>query len=345
MPTMTPPVLSVANRAAGLRRRSFLAGAAGATLLPALGGLAAAAGTPALRIGSLKFGTLNWLVETITAEGLAARLDLRLETVDFASGQATTVALQAGDVDLIVTDWLWALRLRNEGRDFRFAPFSNALGALMVAAKGPVRSLSDLAGRKIGVAGGALDKSWLLLRAYAQERAGIDLATAAEAVYGAPPLVNQQLALGRVDAALTFWPFAARLDAAGFQRLLDVKDVIAGLGISPTPPLVGFVWRGGIEAEKGAALAGFFQAAAAANRVLATSETAWERLRPLMQAADDAEFVKLRDYFRAGIPGGFGEAELAACARLYEVLARVGGAELVGPKPGFDPALFAPLKV
>ncbi|GAB4067715.1 ABC transporter substrate-binding protein [Ancylobacter sonchi] len=319
-------------------RRALLA----APLLLALAPRGArAAEEPALRIGSLKFGTLNWLTETIRAEGIAAHEGLAMETIDFAGGQATTVALQAGDIDLIVSDWLWAMRRRQEGEDLRFAPFSNALGALMVAAGGPVRAIADLKGRKIGVAGGALDKSWLLLRAYAQRTAGLDLAKDAEPVYGAPPLINQQLSLGRIDAALTFWPFAARLDAQGFSRLIDMKDVVAGLGIAPTPPLVGFVWRERTATTKGGQLAAFFRASAAANRVLASSDAAWERLRPLMQAADEAEFVKLRDYYRAGMPGPFDAAGVAACAKLYEVLAGIGGAELVGPKPGFDAGLFA----
>ncbi|MCK0196274.1 transporter substrate-binding domain-containing protein [Ancylobacter sp. 6x-1] len=329
-----------------LNRRTLLA--AGALPFFAAGFVRAdgfaRADLPVLRIGTLKFGTLSWLIATIRAEGLDTREGFAIDMVELASGQATTVALQAGDIDLIVSDWLWAMRRRADGEDFRFAPFSNALGALMVAKDGPVRTLADLKGRKLGVAGGALDKSWLLLRAYGQQQAGLDLATGAEPVYGAPPLVNQQLVLGRVDAALTFWPFAARLDAKGFTRLLDVSEVIGGLGISPTPPLVGFVWRQRIEATKGTALAGFFRAAEAADRLLATSDAAWQRLRPLMQAADEAEFVKLRDYFRAGIPGAFGASEIEACGRLYEVLARLGGAELVGPKPGFDRALFAPLK-
>ncbi len=66
--------------------------------------------------------------------------------------------------------------------------------------------------------------------------------------------------------------------------------------------------------------------------MLATSDAAWERIRPLMQAADDAEFVKLRDYFRAGIPGTFDAGALGACERLYALLGayrrrRAGGAE------------------
>ncbi|WP_428029584.1 ABC transporter substrate-binding protein [Ancylobacter sp.] len=323
-------------------RRTLLAGAAALLAVPSL---ARAQGGPplGLRVGTLKFGTLNWLVETIRAEGLDTREGLALESVDFASGQATTVALQAGDVDLIVSDWLWALRRSNDGERMRFAPFSNALGALMVAADGPVKKLDDLRGRRIGVAGGTLDKSWLLLRAYSKAKIGVDLASAAEPVYGAPPLVSEQLPLGRVDAVLTFWPYAARLDARGFARLMDVSEMITGLGIAPVPPLVGFVWRNAAMAERGAAIAAFLRAAAGANRVLATSGAAWERIRPLMQAADDAEFARLRDYYRAGIPGSFGEAERVSCGKLYEVLAQIGGPELVGPNPGFDRSLFGPV--
>ncbi|WP_421697248.1 ABC transporter substrate-binding protein [Ancylobacter sp.] len=325
-----------------LSRRALLAAAAGLVATPSL--LRAQAGPAlALRVGTLKFGTLNWLVETIRAEGLDQREGLALESVDFASGQATTVALQAGDIDLIVSDWLWAMRRTSDGERMRFAPFSSALGAVMVAAKGPVKTLEYLRGRRIGVAGGALDKSWLLLRAYGKAKLGVDLASAAEPVYGAPPLVSEQLPLGRVDAVLTFWPYAARLDARGFARLIDVSEMVRGLGIDPVPPLVGFVWRNAVMAERGAAIAAFLRAAAAANRVLATNDSAWTRLRPLMQAADDAEFARLRDYYRAGIPGAFGEAERVSCAKLFEVLAQIGGEELVGPDPRFDRSLFGPI--
>jgi NitT/TauT family transport system substrate-binding protein len=326
-----------------LTRRALLASAA-ITLIPLLP-FPAHAQEPELklRIGSLKFGTLNWLVETIRGEGFDRQQGLTLDAVDFASGQATTVALQASDIDLIVSDWLWALRRTQDGERMRFAPFSNTLGALMVAADGPVKSLADLKGKKIGVAGGALDKSWLLLRAYGKAQLGVDLADAAEPVFGAAPLVSEQLVLGRVDGVLTFWPYAARLDAKGFRRFLDMKDVIKGLGIDPAPPLVGFVWRNAIMTDKGAAISAFLRAAASANRVLATNDAAWERIRPLMQAADDAEFTRLRDYYRGGIPSSFGEAERQSCARLYQVLAETGGPELVGSKPGFDRSLFGPV--
>ena len=41
-----------------------------------------------------------------------------LEIVELASKNAAAVALQGGAVDMIVTDWFWVSRQRNEGRNF-----------------------------------------------------------------------------------------------------------------------------------------------------------------------------------------------------------------------------------
>ena len=56
----------------------------------------------------------------------------------------------------------------------------------MVPAQSAIRELTDLKGKKLAVAGGPLDKSWLLLQALAR-RAGMDLRKQATVVYGAPP--------------------------------------------------------------------------------------------------------------------------------------------------------------
>ena len=115
-----------------------------AALLLALSLVPAEAAT--LRIATLKFGTVNWLLDTMAAEGLDARHGVAVERVEFAAPQALTVALQAGEVDLIVSDWLWAMRQRSQGERLAFAPYSSALGALMAPHDGPIRDVADLAG-------------------------------------------------------------------------------------------------------------------------------------------------------------------------------------------------------
>ena len=55
------------------------------------------------------------------------------------------------------------------GMDLVFVPCSRAVGGLVVRADSPARGLRDLAGGQIGIAGGPVDKSWLILRAQAQQ--------------------------------------------------------------------------------------------------------------------------------------------------------------------------------
>lgn len=327
----------------GLTRRAALAGACALAAAAPFARTAFAA--EPLKIATLKFGTVNWLLDTMKAESEAAGRPLAFERLELASTQALTVALQAGQCDLTVSDWPWAMRRRIDGEPFRFAPYSSALGALMVGKQSKISSLSDLKRRKIGVAGGPIDKSWLLFRAYAHEEVGGDIATMVEPVFGAPPLLSEQLRLGRIDAVLTYWNFAARLDAEGCRRLIDVSEVMKRLGLEPPPPLVGFVWRDTLAERKGAELDAFFAAAKSANQTLKTSDEAWARLKPSMQLQSEAEFVRLRDYFRAGVPDPWSEADVKSARKLYGLLADLGGQEFVGPNPRFDPGLFWSPKV
>jgi len=293
-----------------------------------------------LKVGSLKFGTVNWLLDTIAGGGVDTREGVRIERLELASNQALTIALQAGSVDLIVSDWLWAMRQRAEGDSLLFRPYSNALGALMVPQGKGFTSLADLKGKRIGVAGSALDKSWLLLRAYSRNKLHADLADIAEPVYGAPPLLSEQLRLGRLDGVLTFWNFAARLHATGHEPLIDMVHVLTELGVSPSPPLVGFVWREELLRTKPEQVAGFFRAVSGANQILKTDDAAWERLRPVMGIDSDDEFGRLKEYFRAGIPTPWGAAETQAAERLFGILRELGGPDLVGPSTRFDSSLF-----
>lgn len=321
-------------------RRRLLQGAGALLSASAFspGVLASPAGT--LRVVSLKFGSLNWLLETIKAEGLADKTGVKLDVMEVATNQAGPVALLANEADVIVSDWTWAMRQRSLGQKLKFRPYSSSLGSLMVAKDGPIKALGDLEGKRLGVAGSAIDKSWLLLRAYSRKTLGRDIADLAEPVFGAAPLVAEELRNGRIDACLNFWTFAARLEGAGFRPLLAVDEMMGKLGIDPAPPLVGFVWREETGASKSSELKAFFSAVDQANQVLATSDAAFERLKPFMRANSDAEYFALKAYYRAGIPKPWGDKQTAAAHKLFDLLASEGGKELIGAGTTFDPNLF-----
>ncbi|HYH37841.1 MAG TPA: ABC transporter substrate-binding protein [Azospirillum sp.] len=301
-----------------------------------------AAERPLLTIGVLKFGTASWELDTIRANRLDEEGGFALKLVELASNQATQVALQARAVDMIVTDYLWVARQRATGEALSFLPHSAAVGSLMVPASSPIKDIADLRGRRIGVAGTPLDKSWLLLKAYARERHGLDLDADSRPAFAAPPLLNQKVASGELDAALNFWPYAARLEAQGMRAVIGVDELMRALGATVAVPAVGFTFREEWAKANPALLAGFAAASEKAKRILATSDAAWERLRPIMQAEDDATWARLRDRYRAGIPTRWGDAERAEGAKLYALLARLGGRELVGDAPTLPEGTFWP---
>ncbi len=323
-------------------RRSVMAAAMMAALAVMPGRLEAAAeNIGALRLGVLGFGTVNWELNVIETNGLDEERSFELFVEGFAGGQATKVALQGGAVDGIVSDWLWVSRQRAEGENYVFIPYSHTVGALMTPPDSGVASLEDLAGKKIGVAGGPLDKSWLLIQAVAKERHGMDLASEVEAVFGAPPLLNEKVQTGELDAVLNFWHFCARLEAQGYNRLLGINDAMRELGVGSDVPQLGYVFPEDFANENPELIEAFSDASRAAKGLLQTDEE-WERIREMTKAKDDATLNALKTRFQEGIPLSWGEIERADAGALYELLAELGGEELVGSSTTLMPGTFWP---
>ncbi len=321
-----------------LRRRAVLT-----TVVAGAMGAAAprrARAEPLVRIGVLRFGSFSWVLDVIRRHGFDAAAGVALDIRQYAGSPAAQVALQAGEVDVILQDWLWVARQRSGGADWSFIPFSSALGSVIVPGDKPIRTLPDLAGQRLGVAGSALDKSWLILRAYAERHDHLDLAHATRPSFGAPALLGEELRSGRLDAALTFWPFAARAEAAGMRRVLAMETAVAGLGIAPEVPFVGYVFATRWAKAQRGGLDGFVAATAKAQALLATSDSEWETLAPLTGAANAAELVHLRDAYRAGIPRLSPAATEDAAAALFRVLAATGGPALVGEAKVLAPGTF-----
>jgi NitT/TauT family transport system substrate-binding protein len=322
-----------------MSRRLLPAGALGALAL--LAAVTASAADPAqVRVGVLQFGTVAWELDVMQAHGLAAREGVEVRVTPLASTSATTVALQGGAVDLIVTDWLWVSRQRAQGRSYTFVPYSLTVGGLMVRPDAGIRGLGDLRGKRVGVAGGPVDKSWLLLRAYGRRTLGEDLTKLVEPSYGAPPLLNELVSRGELAAVLNYWQYSARLKAAGLHELLTVAEVLRGLGIPEPTPLLGWVFDERWAGANRKTVTGFLRAAYAAKGLLRTSDAEWERIRPLLGATDPAVVRALRDGFRDGIPRRFGPAELEAAGRVVDLLVQEGGEDLVGPQRRLSPGTF-----
>ena len=292
-----------------------------------------------IRLAIQKTGTVAWDIDVIRHNGLDRKNDVELEVVELASTEGGKIAVRSGAADLMVSDWLWVSRERALGAPMQFVPYSAAVGALVVPDTSPIRTLGDLKGRKLSIAGGSLDKSWLLVQA-AAKREGVDLRRDAHLAYGAPPLLFEKLLQGEHDASLTYWNFAARLETKGYRRLLSVEDAAKAMGASGGVSMLGYVFDEQWAAKNADGLSRFLKAAGEAKTILAGSDSEWDRIRPLTQASDDAAFAAYRARYREGIPTRSTTEEETDARRLYKVLAELGGAELVGPASELDPGTY-----
>jgi NitT/TauT family transport system substrate-binding protein len=284
----------------------------------------------AMRLGILQFGTVQWIGDVIRRHALDAQHGFALQTVMLANTDAGRVALMARAADVVVSDWIFVASQRAAGTNLCFAPFSSATGGIMVPGASRIGSLTNLSGHRLGVAGGPLDKSWLIVRAAARSKHGLDLAAASDVIYSAPPLLEAKLRQGELDAVLTFWNFAARLQAAGCREIVSVADCTRTLGMLGPVPLVGYVFHTDWAETSNTVIDGFLAASAAAEKILATSTDEWRRIRPLMNAPDDALFQALQQRFLQGATHVSAEEQQHSAGRLFNLLLATGGPRATG---------------
>jgi len=293
----------------------------------------------AIRVVAQKTGTFAWELDVIRAHGLDKQAHLTIEATELASPEAGKVALRGGSADLVVSDWTWVSRERTLGAKLVFYPYSSALGAVMVLQASPIVNLTDLPGRKLAVAGGPIDKSWLFLRA-ALIRDGIDLKTQATIVYGAPTLLAEKALQGEIDATLNYWNICVSLQARGMRRVAEVADLLPRLGVAGHPAMIGYVFDNDWAARQQEVLMRFLDVSMKAKDILASSDAEWERIAPSVGTADPAILTLYRDHYRAGIPRRPIEQEEADARTLYGVLAELGGSALVGSGKELAPGTF-----
>src|SRR5271154_2484291 len=311
-----------------------------ALALAAIAGLASGAeAADRLRIAIQKTGTASWEIEVIKARGLDKAANLEIETTELASTEAGKIALEGGAADMIVGDWLWAARERALGDKLLFTPYSSALGAVMAPKDSPVHAVADLAGRSIGVAGGPIDKSWLLLRAAALG-AGLDLTKDARPSYGAPPLIAEKLVQGETETALEYWNFSADLEGRGFRRAIEMSDVEKALGASGPVAMTGYVFSEAFAASHKDVLRRYFTAAAEARKILAEDPSAWAPIKARLHLKDDATLAVYRQRYLEGVPKRTFAEQAADAGVLYRRLSEVGGETLVGKATDLDLGLF-----
>lgn len=293
-----------------------------------------------IRIGVQSGGTVEWELPALQDALKAGHADVQLDIRHVANAEAGKIALQSGAVDIIVSDWIWVSGLREQGADFTFYPYSDISGALVVPSDSGIHSLQDLKGKRLGIAGGELDKNWLLLQTLAKQQQDIDLDASVEKVFGAPSLLNEQLKQGRIDALLNYWHFAARLEAEGYRTLIDGRGILQGLGISETVANLGYVFKQSWADRHQQALRQFLDAAKQAKQTLCSSDAAWQKIIPLTQTDNETTRKHLRQNYCAGNIEHWGESEQKAAKKVYLLLHKQSKQALTGQSEQLQQGTF-----
>jgi NitT/TauT family transport system substrate-binding protein len=293
----------------------------------------------ALVLGLQESGTVQWEIEAIRQLELDQRHGVTIEVRSLADSRAGQIALQAGAVDVILSDFTWVSAQRAAGSDFTMIPHSLAVGGLMVPTDSDIETVADLSGRRLGVAGGPADKSFVTLQAFYQSVEGEPLAV--EARFGAPPLINELLASGDLDAGLNFWHWNARAKTEGMVEVISVAEMFAGLGLEETPPLLGWTFSEAVAGEKAEALERFLEASFDAKALLLADDIVWDGLADVMGTAEDpALFAQLREDYRAGIVDHYDPDDLSAAEEAFALLAQFGGSDVVSTQTELAPGTF-----
>lgn len=284
-----------------------------------LGSVAHADEPPTLRLSVLQSGTAHWELAHMQRQGLDRQAGFALELRLVPHLPASRIALASGEVAGAVADLLWVQARFEQGEPYLFLPFSSQIGDILVAPDSDIASLEDLRGKRIGVAGGPDSKGWILLRRVAAER-GLDLARDADVQYAAPPLVSEALRRGQVDALVTYWHFAARLEASGeARRLLQMADLLDALSLERDLPVLGYVFHETWVGENRALLDRFAEALVETKRTLAENDAHWDDLRPLMRVGSEAEFEAFRRGFLDGVPAALDDKRIADLQQLLQL--------------------------
>jgi NitT/TauT family transport system substrate-binding protein len=293
-----------------------------------------------LRVGVLAFGTVNWELQIMKLNNIAAQYDIELEVKKFPSKNAVSVALNAQAVDIIVSDFIWVSRQRASGFDYTFYPYSKATGGVYIRPELKITQLTQLKNKNLGIAGGPVSKTWLITRAYSKSKYKKDLTSYINPVFAAPPILNHKLLDESLDATINFWHFNAKLEAKGMKKLISIEDMLLQLGIKYEVPLIGWVFSEKFAKENRAVINGFLEASKQTKKLLSTDDLQWNKIKKLMYVKDEKTFQALKDGYIAGIPKTFGRNEKESAKKIFKILVKEGGNKLVGKNHDFQNGTF-----
>lgn len=276
-----------------------------------------------LSISVLQFGTAHWELDHIRHAGLDEANGYQLELRPVANLPASRLAVTSGSVNGAVADLLWVQSRYTSGSAYFYVPFSSQIGDVVVASESDIRSVADLVGRRVGVAGGPDSKGWILLTEVARDQ-GLALADSVELQFGAPRCSVRRSSEVRSMPSLPTGISPPGSRARGWRSAFRMEDLLGRLGLDTSLPVLGYVFPKAWADEHISLVRRFARSVRQAKQQLAANPEHWNRLKSLMRDPGPGEFDALREGFLAGTPEALTDQRLADLHRLLELTGASG---------------------
>jgi NitT/TauT family transport system substrate-binding protein len=295
---------------------------------------------PTLRFAVISSGGQTEVPHAIREAGLDRKYGIDVEEVDYvAPGQQYTL-FRSGAADIASGTFVDLLRQRKGGSAIQSIHgaqgFSNRF---VVKPQSPVRTFADLRGRKVGMYGASFI-DWLIARAAGRKAYNVDLETDATPVPGAPPLQNQLLARGEVDAAMQFVTLTLAPIARNEQRIvIDVPALMKAAGFSSD--IFDLQWMLTEKWAKAnpAAVRKVQAMLSEAYALLRNDDRLWPVLAQRINITDPAVVAAYRDVARRINDPPFNAALMKPTQDVLDAIIAIAGEQAVGVT-SVDPAAF-----
>ncbi|MGA2396202.1 MAG: ABC transporter substrate-binding protein [Candidatus Lustribacter sp.] len=198
-------------------------------------GTRASAQTPiVVRFAVNASGGQTELLDAIRKYNLDRKYGFDVQEVDVTAPGAQYVMLRSETADLAPGTFIDLMRQRKAGLELvAFHGFQGFNNYIVTKPQTPIRSFADLKGKRFGEFGTTF-LDWLILRAAGKKAYGFDVETDTDIVQGTPPLLNDLLAKGQVDAMLQFSDLTLGPIKDGAQRMIiDVPGLMKAAGFVP----------------------------------------------------------------------------------------------------------------
>jgi NitT/TauT family transport system substrate-binding protein len=284
-----------------------------------------------VRIGVIKSAGQADVTYVIHQFGIDKKLGLAVQQVELSAPGQQYVMLRGDSIDVSPGTFVDLMRQRKAGLGLRAFHGRQRYNNLIVTKPNSlIENFSDLKGKKVGNFGTTF-LDWLIVRAAGKRAFGIDLEKDATSIPGSPPLLNQFLARGEVDAMLQFSTLSVAPILKGEQRsIIDIPSLMRAAGFSPDA--FNSQWH---VSDKWATahpdgIGKLFSMIDEAYAKLASDESVWPAVAQQIGMTDPVMIASYRDLARKTDNAPYDRSLIAVTQQMLDVIISIAGDGPIG---------------